>query len=338
MKRFVYVHSRGATEVVVGVDVDLAQLVERPVIVAEEGLKIPIDAPALRLRGGEQIKDISTLYTIYRFFMEHEVDRGSDVVAVGGGALLDVTTFAAGTYMRGVGLVNVPTTLLAMVDAAIGGKGAVDWGDVKNLVGVFYQPRLVICDLRWTHGLPERVYRAAFAEVVKYGVSLDPPLLDFLSKNAEALLARDPKALEGLVYKAARDKASVVELDEFEAHGIREVLNVGHTIGHALERTMGLLHGEAVSIGLVAELKISSMLGYTSDEQVEQARQALEGLGLPTRPPRGEGLGEALKLIKYDKKRRGDKIRVPLVVGLGKWILEEFELERFIELAEHVLR
>lgn len=339
MRRFFYTHSRGVTEVVVGRGIPYGEYVERPVVLIEEGLRNPLpNAPSLALKGGEAVKSLEALGQVYEFLQRAGADRGSTLVAVGGGALLDLATFAAGTYMRGIGLVQIPTTLLAMVDAALGGKGAVDWGLVKNLVGVFYQPRAILCDLEWLKTLPHGVYRSAFAEVVKYGLALDDEFYGWLRRSAEALLNRREDALEEAVYRSLRLKAAVVEADEFEERGIRQVLNVGHTVGHALERVLGILHGEAVSLGITAELRLSAELGYLKEKYVEEARSLLKAFGLPTEVKlSGEQLAAAKSLVIYDKKRRGDYIYLPLVVRPGRWILEKVRVEEAARAVEYVM-
>ncbi|MEZ0319951.1 MAG: 3-dehydroquinate synthase family protein [Pyrobaculum sp.] len=340
MKRFAYRHSRGFTEVYVGSQIRLEDYVERPVVLVEEGLRNPLpNAPTLTLRGGEEVKSLDSLGVVYKFLMSAGADRSTTLVAVGGGALLDLAAFAAGTYMRGIGLALVPTTLLAMVDAALGGKGAVDWGEVKNLVGVFYQPRHIFCDLSWLSTLPQRPYVSGFAEVVKYGVSLDEGFLTWLVERADDLLQRRLEALEEAVYRSLRLKASVVELDEFEERGIRQVLNVGHTVGHAVERVAGLLHGEAVAVGIVAELRLSRDLGYLKDGVVEEVAGLLKRLGLPVKISLGEEeLKKAVALVKFDKKRRGDYVLMPLVVRPGRWVLEKVPVDVAARAVEYVAK
>ncbi|MFN3804990.1 MAG: 3-dehydroquinate synthase family protein [Pyrobaculum sp.] len=331
--RFLYRHSRGVTEVEIGRG--LSYEAENPVVVIEEGLKPPISGvPTLVLKGGEEVKSLEALTKVYQFLADVGVDRSANLVAVGGGALLDLATFAAGTYMRGVGLVNIPTTLLAMVDAALGGKGAVDWGPVKNLVGVFHQPKAIFCDLAWLDTLPERVYRSALAEVVKYGISLDEGFYRWLWERKDAVLSRGGEAVGEMVYRSLKLKAWVVEIDEFEERGIRQVLNVGHTVGHAIERVLGLLHGEAVAVGIAAELYLSRDLGYLKESQAEEVISLLKALGLPTSVRGGE---EAAALIKYDKKRRGGYIYMPIVVRLGRWVLERVSLEDVARALRYVL-
>ncbi|MFB6490321.1 MAG: 3-dehydroquinate synthase family protein [Thermoproteus sp. AZ2] len=336
MREFFYRHSRGVTRVVVGKGLRPEDYLagRRAVYVVDGGAGVAVEG-ALVLSGGEEVKGLETLTKIYAFLSERGVDRGSALVAVGGGAVLDVATFAAGTYMRGIGLVLVPTTLLAMVDAAIGGKGAVDWGPIKNLVGVFYQPEAVLCDIGFAAGLPDRVYRAAFAELVKYGVVLDRGFFSWLSENAEALLRRDEGALEQAVYRGASIKASVVEIDEFETRGIRQVLNFGHTVGHAIERISGLLHGEAVAVGMAVEGEIAAERGLMSGEGLRAVKDLLARLGLPTSACLTEAqVAEAKKLVAFDKKRRGDVVLMPMPVGLGKWVLEEVSVREVEEALE----
>ena len=337
--RFFYRHSRGVTEVVVGRNIPYAEWAGRAAVVAEEGLKPPIaGVPTLVLRGGEDVKSLEALTKVYSFLAEAGADRFTTLIAVGGGALLDLATFAAGTYMRGMRLVQVPTTLLAMVDAALGGKGAVDWGPVKNLVGVFYQPAAVLCDLAWLNTLPERVYRSAFAEVVKYGVALDEEFLRWTAENADALLRREEETLLYAIYRSLRLKAQVVEADEFEERGIRNVLNVGHTVGHAIERVLGLLHGEAVSVGIMAELRLAQQLGYIKETHVGEVEVALGRFGLPVRiKATAEQLEKAASLIRYDKKRRGDYVHMPIVVRPGRWVLEKVRVEEAAKAVRYVV-
>jgi len=337
--RFFYRHSRGVTEVVVGRGVSYAEWAERAVAIIEEGLRPPVAGiPTLVLRGGEDVKSLEALTKVYSFLAEAGADRSTTLFAVGGGALLDLATFAAGTYMRGMRLVQVPTTLLAMVDAALGGKGAVDWGPVKNLVGVFHQPAAVLCDLTWLDTLPERVYRSAFAEGVKYGAALDEGFLRWTAEHADALLRREEEALLHAVYRSLKLKAQVVEADEFEERGIRNVLNVGHTVGHAIERVLGLLHGEAVSVGMAAELRLAHQLGYIKEADIDEVERALGKFGLPVRvEATAEQLEKAASLIRYDKKRRGDYIYMPIVVRIGRWVLEKVKVEEVASAVRYVV-
>jgi len=327
MREFSYRHSRGHTRFVVGVGLDPASMAEGRALFLVDANSGAKAEEALVLSGGEDVKSLEVLTKVYEFLASKGADRSTYLVAVGGGAVLDLATFAAGTYMRGMRLALVPTTLLAMIDAAIGGKGAVDWGPVKNLVGVFYQPDLIIADLKFVERLPDRVYRSAFAEAVKYGAVLDGDLLGWLRSNAGRLTARDPAALEEAVYRCARTKASVVEADEFETKGVRQVLNFGHTVGHAVERILGMSHGEAVAVGMAVEGAAAVDMGYLKEEHLEELVGLLRLFGLPTSVClKGEAADLAKRLVRHDKKRRGDVLLMPMPTGLGSWALAEVPL------------
>ncbi len=336
MRELSYRHSRGVTKIIIGRGLGL-RVDGKAVYLVDANSGVELEG-ALRLPGGEEVKSLEVLTKVYEFLLSRGADRHTYLVAVGGGALLDLATFAAGTYMRGMRLALVPTTLLAMIDAAIGGKGAVDWGRVKNLVGVFYQPDLILADLKFVEGLPDRVYRSAFAEAVKYGVTLDGDFFQWLRQNAEGLARRDESLLEEAVYKCARIKASVVEEDEFELKGVRQVLNFGHTVGHAIERVLGLLHGEAVAVGMAVEGEAAVEAGLLGGAQLDELLALLKAFGLPTRVCLDPAsLEEAKRLVERDKKRKGDVVLMPVPTGIGKWRLEEMRLE-FVKRALDKLR
>ncbi|MGC9118358.1 MAG: 3-dehydroquinate synthase [Thermoproteus sp.] len=328
MREFAYRHSRGATKFVVGRGLDVRSFVGgRAVYLVDANSGVEFE-DALVLGGGEEVKSLEVLTKVYEHLMSRGADRSTYLVAVGGGALLDLATFAAGTYMRGMRLALVPTTLLAMIDAAVGGKGAVDWGRVKNLVGVFYQPDVIIADLRFVDRLPDRVYASAFAEAVKYGVTLDGDLFAWLKANAAGLRRRDGTLLEEAVYRCAKIKASVVEEDEFETKGVRQVLNFGHTVGHAVERLLGLLHGEAVSVGMAVEGAAAVEAGLFKEAHLDELLGLLTAFGLPTKVCLGPNdVEEAKRLVERDKKRRGDRLLMPVPTDIGRWVLEEVPLE-----------
>jgi shikimate kinase/3-dehydroquinate synthase len=230
-----------------------------------------------------------------------------------------VAGFAAATWMRGIRWVAAPTTLLAMVDASVGGKTAVDLDSGKNLVGAFWQPCGVVCDTATLATEPERGYVGALAEVVKTALIGDPELFAMLEANSAAVRGRDQALLAQLVRRSVRVKARIVGLDERES-GPRATLNLGHTVGHALEAEGGytrLTHGEAVSLGLVAALAIGEELGQTPAALVARTVELLRSLGLPA-SLRGEPLAEAAELIGYDKKRSGDQLRFIAVRGMGR--------------------
>jgi shikimate kinase/3-dehydroquinate synthase len=259
---------------------------------------------------GEEHKNTASLERIWRAALEAGVDRKSSVVALGGGVVSDVAGFAAASWMRGVRWLVVPTTLLAMVDAAVGGKTAIDFGLAKNAVGAFWQPAGVLCDVSLLATEPDRGYRSALAEVVKTALIGDVELLELLEANRQAVLSRDAGLVAELVQRSIRVKARIVGLDEREG-GLRAVLNLGHTVGHALEAQSGyarLTHGEAVSLGLIAALALGRDLGVTPAALLGRVERLLAAFGLPVDLGR-EPLHEAAALIGHDKKRAGDRLR-----------------------------
>jgi 3-dehydroquinate synthase len=260
------------------------------------------------------------LESLLRHMARAGLDRRSLVVALGGGTVGDVAGLAAALYARGVGVVQVPTTLVGQVDSAIGGKTAVDLPEGKNLVGAFHQPSAVICDPDVLRSLPERQYRAGLAEVVKHGVIASRPLFEMLEGSRAALLARDPSLLERIIVACARIKAQVVRADERETGGVRTMLNFGHTLGHGIEAAAGysgILHGEAVAIGMVAAARLSAKSGLCRREVPARITSLLSSLGLPVRLPRSINRGAIAVAMSRDKKRAGHGLRVVLTPGIG---------------------
>jgi 3-dehydroquinate synthase len=244
--------------------------------------------------------------------------RDAAVVALGGGVVGDLAGFAAACWMRGIDVVQLPTTLLAMVDSSVGGKTAVDLPAGKNLVGAFHPPRAVVADTTVLRTLPDRELRAGLAEVVKYGAIFDSAFLDWLDAHVEALLARDDDALAEAIARSCRYKAGVVERDPFE-HGERALLNFGHTFGHAIEAEQGyagagdgLVHGEAVAVGMVLAARLSSALGLAPAEDAERLRDLLRRFGLPTTIPPGLPPAALLQRMRLDKKADAGGIRFVL--------------------------
>ncbi|HEX2736305.1 MAG TPA: 3-dehydroquinate synthase [Polyangiaceae bacterium] len=262
------------------------------------------------LAPGEEHKNVGSLERIWNHCLEHGADRKSVLVGVGGGVVTDVTGFAAATWMRGVPWVSVPTTLLGMVDASVGGKTAVDLPKAKNCVGAFWQPKRVLCDTRQLVSETPRGTTSALAEIVKTALIGDPAMFTLLQERAADVVARDWDLIRELVYRSIAVKARVVSEDERET-GFRAALNLGHTVGHALEACDGfggLTHGEAVSLGLVAALRLGKQRGATPQELVHATTRLLAQLGLPVdldkRP-----LARAAALLGHDKKRGGSSIR-----------------------------
>jgi 3-dehydroquinate synthase len=270
---------------------------------------------------GEEHKTLATLGRVLDALLGAGVERRTPVVAVGGGVIGDLAGFAAATALRGLPVVQVPTTLLAQVDAAIGGKTAVDHPVGKNLIGAFHQPRLVLADVGVLGTLPKRELRAGLAEVVKYGVIGDAGLFGRVERDPAAVLTTDPATLVPIVAACARQKAAVVAADEREERGERAVLNFGHTVGHAVEAVTGygrFLHGEAVAIGMVAAARVSQALGVCDAATVERIRAVLERLELPTEVPAELSRASLATAIGADKKAAAGRIRFVAVEQVGR--------------------
>ncbi len=268
---------------------------------------------------GEAHKNIASVESVWRAALAGSADRKATFVALGGGVVTDMTGFAASTYMRGVRWIGIPTTLLAMVDASVGGKTGVDLESAKNAVGAFWQPSAVLCDVQYLRTEPTRGYISALAEVVKTALIGDPELFTLLEDNAERVAARDLDLTAELVRRSVRVKARIVSFDERES-GLRAVLNLGHTVGHALEAQAGytvLSHGEAVSLGLVAALRLGEALGRTPRELRVRTLDLLGRLGLPATLA-GQPLSDAVNLIGHDKKRAGGAVRFVFARAVGE--------------------
>lgn len=269
---------------------------------------------------GETAKTLAVAGRCWDALLEAGLDRTSVVVALGGGAVGDVAGFVSATYMRGTHFVQVPTTVLAQVDASIGGKTAVNHRHAKNLIGVFHQPRLVLVDPETVTTLPEREFRSGLAEIVKHGIVLDATYFDDVERSASQILARDGATLERIIGGSCRLKGGVVQRDEREAE-LRHVLNYGHTIGHALEAATGYerwAHGEAVALGIVAEARLAGRLGLASQATVERQERLLASLGLPT------GADEiaadtVLAAMARDKKGRSGRVPFVLAPAIGSF-------------------
>ncbi len=289
----------------------------------------------LALPDGEQHKGFETLNLIFDHLLQRACDRQTVLFALGGGVVGDMTGFAAGCYMRGVPFVQVPTTLLAQVDSSVGGKTAINHALGKNMIGLFYQPQLVVCDLDTLATLPQRELVAGLAEVIKYGPIADADFLAWIESNLDHLLAREPQALAHAIRRSCEIKAQVVSADEREG-GLRAILNFGHTFGHAIEAGMGYgawLHGEAVGCGMLMAADLSARLGAIggatggamggaiggaiSDDDVERLRQLLVRAGLPTKAP-DLGLRRYLELMGRDKKALGGQMRFVVLDGIGR--------------------
>ena len=286
------------------------------------------------LPDGEAYKTWDSLNLIFDALLSKGCDRKTVLFALGGGVVGDMTGFAAACYMRGVPFVQVPTTLLAQVDSSVGGKTAINHPLGKNMIGAFYQPVRVVCDLDTLQTLPERELSAGLAEVIKYGPIHDLAFLDWIEANLPALRARDPKALAHAVQRSCEIKADVVGQDEREA-GLRAILNFGHTFGHAIEAGLGYgewLHGEGVGCGMVMAARLSQRLGLLAEDKVERLVRLVEAAGLPVRGPQlkvghGEGCADLsnaqryLQLMRVDKKAEAGEIKFVLVEDAGRAVV-----------------
>ena len=271
------------------------------------------------LPDGEEHKNWQTLNRIFDVLLENRCERSTTIIALGGGVIGDLAGFAAATYQRGVPYIQVPTTLLAQVDSSVGGKTAINHPLGKNMIGAFYQPRLVLSDISTLQTLPERELCAGLAEVIKYGLILDGQFFAWLESNIDALRARDPEALAYALQRSCECKAAIVAADERET-GKRALLNLGHTFGHAIETGLGYgkwLHGEAVAAGTLLAARLSERMGRLSGEQVKRIAAMFARAGLPTEAP---ALGEAryLELMGHDKKVLNGRLRLVLLASIGQ--------------------
>ena len=272
------------------------------------------------LPDGEEFKTWQTLNLIFDALLQNGCDRKTVLFALGGGVVGDMTGFAAASYMRGVPFVQIPTTLLAQVDSSVGGKTGINHPLGKNMIGAFYQPLKVVCDLDTLMTLPQREISAGLAEVIKYGPIADLALFSWLESNMDALLARDPAAMAHAVKRCCEIKARVVAQDEREA-GLRAILNFGHTFGHAIEAGLGYgqwLHGEAVGCGMVMAAQLSERLGLVDAVLVARLRALIQKAGLPVTGPRlaqTDNAGRYLELMRVDKKAEAGEIKFVVIDG-----------------------
>lgn len=284
-----------------------------------EALRAPgVEVISIVLEDGERYKDWATLNRIYDALLERRCDRRTTLIALGGGVIGDLAGFAAATYMRGIPFIQIPTTLLAQVDSSIGGKTGINHPLGKNMIGAFYQPRLVLADTAVLASLPPRELSAGLAEVIKHGLIRDEGFVAWLEQNVEKLLACDAAALAHAVRRCCEIKAAVVAEDERET-GVRALLNFGHTFGHAIESGLGYgkwLHGEAVAAGMVMAADLSRRLGYIAQADVDRVVALLKRARLPVAPP-DIAPGRMLELMAVDKKTEGGKLRFVLLDRIG---------------------
>ena len=284
-------------------------------------LTVPISV--VELPDGEAHKDLTTLNLIFDHMLGKQLDRRAVIVALGGGVIGDMAGFAASVYMRGIRFVQVPTTLLAQVDSSVGGKTAVNHPLGKNMIGAFYQPIAVEIDTNVLTSLPDREISAGLAEVVKYGLIMDGDFFKWCEDNAQGLRARDPALLTQAIRQSCEFKAEVVSQDEREG-GLRAILNLGHTFGHAIEAGMGYgqwLHGEAVGCGMVLAAALSEKVCDLPSTSVTRVKNVVHAIGCPTAAPALNGFEQWMTLMRGDKKTQAGEIKFVLMPKIGQVIV-----------------
>lgn len=317
-----HLSAMGEYDVVVGA-VFNAQNLQNPIIVTDENvakhhlvkIQTLFNAKAVIVPAGEEYKNLETISLLWNAFLENGLDRKSTVIALGGGVIGDMSGFAASTYMRGIDWIGVPTTLLSMVDASLGGKTGFDLPEGKNLIGSFHPPKLVMADPSLLLTLPDRELRSGMAEVVKHGIISDPDLFAMCQHGMDWVKAN----LEEVVKRAIAVKINVIEEDPYEK-GFRAALNLGHTVGHAVELVsrFELRHGEAVAIGTAAEARYAARIGLAGQSTVEAIESALAALGLPIHIPADMPRDKIIQAMRVDKKKNAKSIRFALPVKIGK--------------------
>jgi len=311
-------HIRGRQVLVVSNET-VAPLYLEPVL----GMLADHEVSTVILPDGEQYKNLETLKTIYTALLQHRLNRGCTLVALGGGVVGDITGFAAASYQRGVAFVQIPTTLLAQVDSSVGGKTGVNHPLGKNMIGAFHQPRCVLIDTDTLDTLDDRQFAAGLAEVIKYGLIHDADFFTWLEQNIGALKARDKQALAHAIERSCAIKAEIVAADERES-GKRALLNLGHTFGHAIETGTGYgnwLHGEAVAAGMVMAADLSARHGWLAQTDVERTAALLRQANLPVAPPPEMGEQQFLDLMAVDKKAVDSGLRLVLLKAIGTAVL-----------------
>ena len=287
------------------------------------------DILSIIIPAGEEHKNLETVSQLWKSFLDNGLDRKSTVIALGGGVIGDLTGFAAATYMRGISWIGIPTTLLSMVDASLGGKTGFDLPEGKNLIGSFHPPKLVLADPSLLLTLSDRELRSGMAEVVKHGILSDPELFELCSRGMDWV----KEHLEEIVKRAMAVKIKVIEEDPYEK-GFRAALNLGHTVGHAVELVskFGLRHGEAIAIGTVVEARYAEQIGIASKGLADKIAQTISGLGLSTHIPDELPRGEIIRAMRVDKKKSAKAIRFALPVEIGRVeLVEVSDLESVLE-------
>jgi len=301
--------------------------------VADSLKKVGFDVLTVTVPDGEEYKDLLWIEHIYDELLKAKLDRLSSLIALGGGVIGDITGFAASTYMRGISYIQVPTTLLAQVDSSVGGKTGVNHKLGKNMIGTFWQPRLVWIDVETLKTLEKREFLAGLAEVIKYGVIWDEELFGFLETKKQEILNLDIDALKHIIKRSCEIKAEVVSRDERES-GLRSVLNFGHTIGHAIETATEYrryLHGEAVAVGMCLEAELSSKLNFLDKNKVFRIKTLIDSYGLPSEMPSDIDIEHILSYMELDKKTVAGELKFILPETIGKVRIHKGVSEKIIK-------
>ena len=299
-----------------------------PIIITDENVRrlyadqFP-DGHVITIGTGENIKTLDTVARIYTELMHLEADRSCCIVGIGGGIVCDITGFVASTYMRGVRFGFVATTLLAQVDASVGGKNGVNFGGYKNIVGTFNQPDFVLCDLEMLPSLPEEQLQSGFAEIAKHAAIADAGMFAYLEQNTRRALGLETDVIERLIYDSLVIKSTIVNRDEREA-GERRKLNFGHTFGHAIEKVTGVPHGQAVSMGMVLAAELSRQRGLITAQEEQRLKDLLVQLRLPLRKTFDREA--VLEALGKDKKRERESVHFVLLQGLGNAVVNDIPL------------
>lgn len=290
------------------------------------------------LPDGEAYKNSETLNLIYDALLQNRCERSTTLIALGGGVIGDLTGYAAATYLRGVPFIQIPTTLLSQVDSSVGGKTGINHPLGKNMIGAFYQPKVVLADIDTLQTLPKRELSAGVAEVIKYGLIRDADFFEWLEVNIAKLMALDEAVITYAIYRSCKNKAEVVAADEHET-GERALLNLGHTFGHAIENAMGYgvwLHGEAVAAGTMLAADLSQRMGWLNAEEIARMHALLTASSLPLRAP-NLGVDKYLSLMQSDKKVADGKIRLVLQQGIGKAVItSEYDADKLKQTLEAI--
>ncbi len=292
------------------------------------------------LPDGEQYKNLEVLNQIFDGLLQGGHNRTTTLIALGGGVVGDMTGFAAACYQRGVNFIQIPTTLLSQVDSSVGGKTGVNHVLGKNMIGAFYQPQAVVIDIDTLHSLPKKELAAGMAEVIKYGLICDAAFYQWLTEHMPGLLERDDRLLAEAIERSCANKAEVVAVDEREC-GLRAILNLGHTFGHAIETALGYgqwLHGEAVAAGMMLAMQLSAKLGKISDSELMAFKKLLIQVGLPTCPPVSMTSAQFLELMALDKKVIDGKLRLVVLDHIGQAsVSSDIDADQIIEVIDGAL-